>query len=1036
MPRSIRTLCLLAVAAILAQSHSFGAADPLSQLDSAAKSYIQAVNDWSYKVGDVAGGERPDLDDRDWKVASPEISWGDGPVAWARKRIVIPERVHAFPTVGSRIALDLNADDGGQVYVNGVLKQRFGGENGHVILTESAKPGETILVAVRMVNKSGPGRLITAMLDIEGIRPISDMARRLTQDYRLAEEMTKLLPEAGTPECRTALSGCLGHVDFTALDRGDTQAFATSLQAAESGLAPFSRLAQQFTGDLVGHAHIDMNWLWLWPETVEVCQNTFGSVTQLMSEYPEFKFSQSQPTTYKAVQDTMPKLFAKIQRYVKEGRWEVTGGTWVENDMNMASGESIVRQILLAKRYNKDNFGVESEVCWQPDTFGHPWTMPQIIKKSGLKYYVFSRCGVGKRVFWWQGADGSRVLAFNTRGYNGAIGDYLPEYTLRTAKETGAKDVANLYGVGDHGGGPTKQDIENVSELRKRAVVPQIKFSSIGEFFRRALSQKRDYPIVDQELNFIFQGCYTTHGDIKLMNRKSENLLPAAEAFAAIASKFGKVYPSDDFRASWQDACFNQFHDIICGSAIHASYDYSRGLFEKLEKQANTDLDSSLKCVVDRIDTRGEGIPVVVFNSLAWSRTDVAEIACPYSEKYGEMYVADAVGRKLPAQRIGDRIIFLARDVPSLGYSTFWLRRGSLPMSPGSGARGSSDSSTCRIENEYLAVEVNRKTGAISSIFDKLANRRVLGAGKSGGVLQALAEAPRNMSAWEIGRIESTTELSKVRVVEPLQLGPVSSSVRIDQMWNTSLFAQDVILYAGVPRLDIHLTADWREVGSQQKGSTMMKVAFPVNVNSGKATFEIPFGSIERKTDGAEVPALKWIDLSGKGYGVSLLNNCKYGHDVNGSTMRLTLLRSSYDPDPKPDVGMHEMTYSVYPHSGDWRKAGTVRRAYELNNPLIANVTNVHKGTFLRTRCFVGIKPNNLIVTAFKKAEDGDGYILRFYESSGSPCQTRVWVDPAFKSWSEVNLVEEPMGKRGGAIGGKTISLPVGKYEIKTLRLR
>ncbi len=267
---------------------------------------------------------------------------------------------------------------------------------------------------------------------------------------------------------------------------------------------------KEYTVHLVGHAHIDMNWLWLWPETVEVCKNTFSTMLELMEEYPQFRFSQSQASAYLPIEEQFPDLFRKIQERVKSGQWEITGGTWTEGDLNMASGEAIVRQILYAKRYFLEKFGVEPKICWEPDTFGHAWTIPQILAKSGIKYYYFMRCGKNEPVFWWESPDGSRVLAFNRGSYNGSIDESIKDAVIDLAQRYDVKDAMFVYGVGDHGGGPTRKDIEKALELGKRKDFPNVKFDTAVGFFDTILAQKKDFPVIRDELNFVFTGCYTS----------------------------------------------------------------------------------------------------------------------------------------------------------------------------------------------------------------------------------------------------------------------------------------------------------------------------------------------------------------------------------------------------------------------------------------------------------------------------------------------------------------------------------------------
>jgi alpha-mannosidase len=977
------------------------------------------VGEWRYTVGDVPGAERTEFDDSSWKIASPTFVWGEEPVAWFRKAIVVPERIGGFPIAGSRITLRVGVDDDGVIYVGGKEVNKFHGDGGRVELTEKAVPGEKIVVAVKCINTAGSGGLVSASLDGE----LPDDVRQQIEAYLADLKVGQMIP--GAP--KEVIEASVGAVDLEAIQAADRGRLVKSLAEAAKTLDGLGPLAKSYTCHLVGHAHIDMNWLWLWPETVEVCKNTFSTVISLMQQFPEFRFSQSQPATYAAVEEADRGLFQKIRERVRQGRWEVTGGTWVEGDLNLPSGESIVRQILYAKRYFGEKFGVEPRICWSPDTFGHAWTIPQILAKSGINYYYFTRCGKGKPLFWWESPDGSRVLAFNDGGYNGWISEGMAQQVMEMSKAYSVRDQLVVYGVGDHGGGPTREMIEKAIELQSRTVFPTVKFSTATDFFKAALPFGKDLPVINDELNFEFRGCYTSHSDIKRMNRSLENLLPAAEGFSAIVSTMGLPYPMTDFRMAWRNACFNQFHDILGGTAIHGSYDYSTDLYDKAYGAGSAALDVALGCLASRIDSRGNGIPVVVFNPLAWTRTDAVEVDSPFDpETTGAVSVTDGKAT-CPAQIIGDRLSFTARDVPAFGYKVVWLNAAAQPAK--SAVKGGADT----IENEFFRVRVDPKTGAIASLYDKLGKREVVQAGRQAGLLQILLEEPRGMSAWNIGKIKGTKDLDLAHDSEMIETGPARAVVRSEHDYGESMFVQDVILYEGVPRIDIKMTAQWQEIGTNDKDAPMLKVAFPTALSSPKATFEIPFGSIERPGNGDEVPAQKWIDLSGPDYGVSLLNDCKYGHDVSGSVMRLSLLRASYEPDPVPDVGLHQITYSIYPHSGGWREAGVPRRAYELNNPLRAVATDSHGGKLVQEMSFLSVEPSNLIVTALKRSEDGSDLIVRFYEASGTATTAVISTALPIKAYAETNLLERKLGTARAASG--RIELEVGKHEIKTVRL-
>ena len=1004
------------------------AADRIARLDGLINPFIK---DWRHAVGDVPGAERPEFDDSEWTVCGPGSTWETDHVAWFRGTISVPEKVLNLPTKGSVVRLRAGVHQDGIIFVNGQVRQHFWRDLCSIVLTEDSQPGETFYVAIKGHRHGSTGEFLWSLLEIGAVEQSLPDVQEYILDFRFGEKALSRADDATRGRLERALVRSAEILDIEALEAMDINAFRNSLAPAREALAPVAAYVKEFTCHLVGHAHIDMNWLWLWPETVEVCQNTFTAMTDLMSDFPEFTFSQSQPTTYIAVQETKPDLFAKMKRYIKQGRFEIIGGTWVEGDMNIASGESIVRQMLYAKRYFRETFGKDVEVCWEPDTFGHAWTVPQIMKKSGLKYYYFHRCGKGEPLFWWEGPDGSRVLGFNDYGYSDVMKHQAGEEALDLHRRYGVKDALIVYGVGDHGGGPTRHDVETAVRLQKRQILPQWKFSTFHDYMSKIESLAPKLPVIRDELNFEFDGCYTTHADIKQWNRACENNLPAAEVFSVIAQRVGCMYPSGAFREAWQSTCFNQFHDILDGSGIHGTYDYSREVFGKVEATYNSSLSTSLAAIAGDVSTSAcEGTPVVVFNPLSWERDEIVELDAPKALR-GSLVAKDKDGVPVPVQKVGGKLTFLATGVPSMGYKTFWLVKGRAAKAPPTvKAEGTT------LENEFLKVKVHPKKGVVTSIYDKANGREVVPKGSFADQLQILMEKPHGMSAWNIGEVRSSRDLKTARSVETVSAGPNVGVIRTTHAFRKSEFTQDIRLNAGSRQVEMRLTADWYEQGTPKNDAAMLKVAFPVNVPAEKTTYELPFGFIQRNNTGAEYPSLKWIDLSDGRYGVSLLNSNKYGHDVSGNRMRLTLLRSSYDPDPQPDQGRHEMTYILYPHAGDWKQAETVRRAWELNSPLMALMVDRHEGGLPAERSFVSVDAGNIVVTALKKAEDSQDIVLRFFDAFGVDVKASIRVDLPAKTWQESDLLENGLSDTGGNIKSGVISVPVTKHEIKTLLLR
>lgn len=1019
----------------VALSRGLAADDPFQEMDARAQALVgfagQPVNHWRFTTADVPNGQSADLDDSSWSVSDVvEFTWGETPRAWLRTTVTVPRDVNGERIEGGSVIFTCGVDDDGVLYVNGKEVQRFHWGDGRAVLTEHAKPGERFAIAVKGINTGGPGRLLFSRLEFGGPSEVFTVAREVAEKYRQACAIYAAVDAAKRAPYLPVIQRAMRSVDPAAIKDDRVEEFIASAKGACAQLDSLGELVEGITAHLVGHAHIDMNWLWLWPETVEVCRSTFSTMCDLMNEYPDFRFSQSQPATYIEMQKRYPAVFARIKEAVKRGQWDPIATNWTEGDNNMSSGEAIVRSILYGKRYMKRQFGTESVVCWEPDTFGHPWTLPQILAKSGIKYYYFMRANSsGAPLFWWQGPDGSKVLAYSYDTYNADVepGDLLRD-ALQVSQASGVPHYMRVYGVGDHGGGPTRDMLRSATALQSREGYPKVIFSTPENYFKSVIEAGHEFPVHDGELNTVFEGCYTTHSEIKRWNRESENLIPCAEKFASLAANLGGVYPVSDFEQSWRKTCFNQFHDLLCGSAIHGSYDHSRKLYEEAIGQAGSTLDRSLKVITRRISTTGPGVPIVVFNPLSWARTDVVEVASPFPGERTDVKVTDSGGRAHAAQMKGSKLCFTARDVPALGYKVFWVNRVQRPAE--APVRAGQDT----IENRFYRVEVDPSRGVISGIYDKLSKCEVLPVGAQAALPQILMEDPHGMSAWSIGHISDTREMIPDGKAVVTDRGPARAAIALGHSYGKSRLVQEVTLYDEVPRIDIRLTADWQELGSPNKPAPMLKLAFPTGVRDGAATFEIPFGSIHRPANGAEAPAQKWIDLSGGGYGVSLLNNCKYGFDVNGSTIRATLLRASYDPDPTPDQGAHDITLSLYPHKGDWRSAGTTRRACELNEPLIARVAEKHSGTLPAARSFVSLSEPNLIVTALKRGEDNDGWILRFYETDGKACTSRVSVGLPTRYVVETDLMERPVGEKTALIGG-CFRAVVGKHEIKTYKL-
>ncbi len=1085
-------LALLAITLVSAQqpSPNHTTIDPyrptLDRLESLTE---LPLAEWRFHT-DVPHPEDSSGDDSGWETVRVGDKWSTG-CRVLRRWIEIPEKIDGYAVLGSHVRLDLRFDfmwnNKGPVMIsvfsNGSLVSRGDDDMQQpILLTENAQPGQKFLIAVRIDAPEVETLFHHAQLNIAPAAGRPDPA--LVRTEILATRPMIAAYEEGRKERQQQLDAAVKAIDFSPLDQDGQAAFDASLRQAQTKLQSLNPWLKQFTVRAVGNSHIDMAWLWPWTETVEVVRNTFQSVLDLMREYPDLKFTMSSARTYEWMQEKYPNMFDQIKQRVKEGRWEVIGGMWVEPDLNMPDGESLVRQILVGKGYFQKNFGADIKIGWNPDSFGYNWQLPQIYKKSGIDYFVTSKLlwatdytRFPYRLFWWEAPDGSRLLTYFPHEYANEfdpqqitqdLAFYAPSiYGSKIGENKDSPQMLYLYGIGDHGGGPTRAMLDEANRLRDpNTVFPKIEFSTAKEFFADLQQElpNLSVPTWNDELYFEYhRGVFTTQADTKQRIRRDEELMLDAEKYASLASLLGRSYPQDQFELAWKNLLFDHFHDIMPGSGIAVNYLDAKRNLEEVARSANEITDGALDEMLAHIDTQdadvpGDGVPVVVFNSLSWPRTEVIEVQVQLAAPARDVEVVDGGGQPVEHQLLAmdpatnrARFLILA-DTPALGYKTYFVQpvtkpansvtvyRGRLPRS----VKASGDS----FENGFVRVTVDPQTGCITSLFDLRNQTEALAPSETdsggpktfpcGNLLQAFRDKPKRWDAWNIDSDFENEhwDLDKADEVKLVERGPLRAVIRVKKHFQNSTFVQDITLYAGVPRVDVKMQADWHEK------HILLKVAFPLSAHSEKATFEIPYGSIERPTTRNapaeqakfEVPAQRWADLSDTKHGFSLLNDSKYGYDVKGNVLRLSLLRSPEWPDPHADEGHHEFTYSLYPHGGNWRDAQTVRRGYELNYKLIAMPSQKHGGILPGEHSFVRVEPDNVVLTAFKKSQDDDSLVLRFYEWAGREADVRLQLPAGAQSASETDLMERSIASL--AVHDNAITVHTKPYEIKTLKVR
>lgn len=777
----------------------------------------------------------------------------------------------------------------------------------------------------------------------------------------------------------------------------------------------------------IGHTHIDVAWLWTLAQTEEKAQRSFSTVLRLMEQYPEYQFMSSQPQLYQYIKKDAPELYAQILERVRQGRWEVEGAMWLEADCNLTSGESLVRQILHGKRFMKQEFGVDSHILWLPDVFGYSAALPQILQKSGVDRFFTTKIGWNETnkmpydAFMWEGIDGTEVFThFGTArdlpgpGENDRTTTYVcttePRMVAGTWDRFQQKEYSNrtliTFGYGDGGGGPTRHQLE---VLRRTAYglpgIPRTEITPAGEFMdklyrdmcdRAAQSGRMPKWVGELYLEF-HRGTYTSIAKNKRNNRKSELLLQKAETLSVLADSLCALpYPKQALHDHWQTVLLNQFHDIIPGSSIHEVYEVSDRHYAHILNDGGKMADDALRSLASSVP--GDGL--LVYNPLGFARSGMVHYE-------GQTY--------------------WAKDVPAMGWAV-------IPKAVTASQVAATERS---LENGFYRLELD-DTGAIISLFDKRMERELCLPGCKLNELQVFEDFPRDYDAWELSRYYKDKLWVADRLVSTeVMEDSVRRGIRLVKTYGDSTITQVLWLYDHSSRIDFETEVDWHQ------RHQILKAAFPLNLHTSEVTCEIQFGHIKRPThnntswDAAkfEICAQKWVDLSEHGYGVSLLNDCKYGHSAEGSTLKLSLLKGATYPDPEADQGYHSFTYSLLPHAGDFRESGTIHQAYELNQPLMAAPVSPENNGLPAEFSLVHCDQPGVIIETVKESEDGDDLIIRLYDSFDQRTKATLTLGIPFQTVQLCDLMENPIDSSSLTVSGQSVSFPVKNFEIITLRI-
>ena len=1012
------------------------------------------------------------LDTESWEWLKENQSWGGHrEYYWFETTVVIPEEFD-----GRCVVYELRTGREGNwdatnpqftIYVNGKLRQGLDVNHREVVLSEAAGAGERY----RIVLSAFTGDQNFGLKLDSRLRVLDRKTEQYYYDCLAPYETARLLkPE--DPAYITIITHLNQSLNLLDLRKEYSESYYQSLKKANDYIK--KEFYEKECGNseatvyTVGHTHLDVAWLWTLAVTEDKAVRSFSTVLALMDQYPEYTFMSSQPQLYQYVKKNAPQVYEKIRERVAEGRWEVEGGMFLEPDCNIASGESLVRQCLYGTRFFQQEFGKDNVILWLPDVFGYSAALPQIMLKCGLSYFMTTKLSWNELnrmpydTFWWEGIDGSRVLTHfvSSRDYKAPAdeGGYKNAYyttynaMLEPIQVKGCwdryepkylnKEVLMTYGYGDGGGGPTAAMLENQRRTARGIPgCPRTKNCSAREFFEVLDSHVRDNKDLPSWVGELYleyhRGTYTSMARNKRYNRKAEFAYLNLELYSVLGQRLaGSAYPDSQLHSAWEVILRNQFHDILPGSSIKEVYEDSKAEYEDIFK-LNRELTGGVQnCIANCI--RADRGSVVVFNpGSTWSNETVA-FAGGENRKALSVFDGD---EKLPLQYLEDgSFLFLAKEVPPKGYKVFAVKEEASDQEPVMQVNPE------HMENGYFILDFNEK-GQFSRIYDKLAQREVLKPGQAGNVLMTYEDRPHNYDAWDVNNYytEKSWEMDQVERIAVTENGPVRACVRIERKYLDSMVVQTICLYRDIPRIDIKNEIDWKE------HQIFVRALFPVDVHANEATFDIQYGNVKRAThyntswDFAkfEVCAHKWLDLSEDGYGVSLLNDCKYGCSVHDGVIGLSLLKSAVAPNPDADKEYHQFTYSLYPHSGDWKEANTVAQAYRLNNPSQAVIKVTQDGFLNDIYSFVTCNQENVIVEVVKKAEDSEDIVVRLYECFNRRTSVELAFGEPVAAVCECSMLEQNLpGGKGAADGepallpdGRTVRLSMKPYEIKTLKL-
>ncbi|MDO4599846.1 MAG: alpha-mannosidase [[Ruminococcus] gnavus] len=997
-----------------------------------------------YKKGLYFYPHEADESTEPWeKFDSKTMHWyGPDEHYWFRAEYTVPKSMDG-KTLYLKVATQVDHWDYARnpqflLFVNGQMTQGMDINHQTVMLKKCAKEGDVYTIDLQGYTGIMFAELTFTMEAVEVDERINEIYYDIVvplQGFSRMQEDDKV-----RKDLRTILNNTINLLD---LRTPYSEEFYQSIEEAHKYIQ--KALYEDMSGyedviaSCIGHTHIDVAWLWTVAQTREKVARSFSTVLKYMEEYPEYKFMSSQPALYQFLKERYPETYEKIKERVKEGRWEPEGGMWVEADCNLTSGESLVRQFLYGKRFFKEEFGIDSRILWLPDVFGYSGALPQIMKKSGIQYFMTTKLAwnqinkVPYDTMMWRGIDGSEIFThlITTLGVGQSEADFFTTYNgmLHPDAIMGGwhryqnKDINNdiliAFGYGDGGGGPTREMLETSKRMEKGIRgIPKVRQEFAGNYFEeleKRVEGNKSLPVWEGELYFEYhRGTYTSMGRNKRSNRRCEQLLMDVELLEVLTGTREK----EEMDKIWRTVLLNQFHDILPGSSIAEVYEVTKKEYAEIENRLTEMIAEKLNLLMEDGQEK-----ISVFNTLGFERNDVVSL--------GDCHAAalkDESGNIYPVQETPEGAVAYITDIPAKGGKILQL------LDIVNTAEPQIKITEKGVETPFYRISID-ENGLFTSIYDKECDREVLQDGAKGNLLRMYEDKPMHYDCWDIDMYysEKYWDAEKADKIQWTEEGPVRATLEIQRTISNSVIKQKIHFYADSRRIDFSTWVDWKE------HQHLLKVHFPVNIHSDEATFEVQFGNLKRKIHGNtswdearfESCGQKWMDISEGHYGVSLLNDCKYGYSAKDGNIALTLIKSGIEPNKTADQEEHVFTYALYPHKETWCAAGTVQEAYKLNQPVYTAAGELKNSG----KSFVSVNKDNIIIETVKPAENGDGMIVRLYDCENSLTKaTLTFAEGMLASVEECNLMEEKEADIETC--GNSFTVSVKPYEIKTYRVR